>query len=166
MFWLLILRYIETMQNRSSDNCSCGSNTPYSSCCGQFIENNNPAPTAEKLMRSRYTAYTFNNNDYLQKTWHATTRPATLDLTQESQTEWLGLRICRTEAGGGNDASGSVEFIARYSNGGETAVIHEVSRFLKEDGRWYYVDGTLSQPSQNGACPCGSGKKFKRCCGK
>lgn len=117
-------------------------------------------------MRSRYSAYTLNNSDYLLQTWHVTTRPPSLDLTQQPQPEWLGLRICRTEAGGENETTGLVEFIARYRAGGKTEVIHEASRFVKEAGQWYYVDGTLSQPSQNSSCPCGSDKKFKRCCGK
>ncbi len=116
-------------------------------------------------MRSRYTAYSHNNSDYLLKTWHRTTRPSTLDLAQE-QPEWLGLTVCRTEAGAINDTTGTVEFIARYRTEGRAYIIHEVSRFVKEEGRWYYVDGTLSQTSQNSPCPCGSGKKFKRCCGK
>jgi len=135
-------------------------------CCGQYIEGEVTAPTAEKLMRSRYSAYTLNNSHYLSKTWHLTTSPTKLDLSQQTQTDWLGLKICRTEAGSESETTATVEFIARYKIDDISAVIHEVSCFIKEDERWFYVDGTLSQPTQNGPCPCGSGKKFKRCCGK
>ncbi len=115
-------------------------------------------------MRSRYSAYTRNNSDYLLKSWHPATRPTTLDLTPTP--EWLGLIICRREAGSERDTHGLVEFIARYKAAGKTAIIHEISRFAKEEQRWYYVDGTISQSAQNSPCPCGSHKNFKRCCGK
>lgn len=148
-----------------STRCPCQSRMRYTDCCGQFIEEKISAPTAEKLMRSRYTAYTRGNGDYLLKTWHESTRPATLDLERHSQPEWLGLKVCRTERGTADDATGTVEFIARYRADDKTEVIHEVSRFTKVAERWYYLDGELSRPSQNGPCPCDSGKKFKRCCG-
>ncbi len=135
-------------------------------CCGQYLEDQISAPTAKKLMRSRYSAYTLNHSHYLSKTWHPATRPGPLDLNQQPQPKWLGLKICHTSAGNEADINGTVEFIARYQVEGDTEVIHEVSRFIKEDERWFYVDGTLSQPAQNGPCPCGSGKKFKRCCGR
>ncbi len=154
------------MKKSPTERCPCGSNAHYPNCCGQQIDKEIPAPTAEQLMRSRYSAYTRNNSDYLLKTWHESTRPASLDLTQQPQPEWLGLKVCRTEGGDKNHTTGEVEFIARYKAEEITQVIFEVSRFIKEEGRWYYVDGTLSQPSQNTLCPCGSGKKFKRCCGK
>jgi len=149
-----------------ASNCPCGSDRPYPSCCGHYIEHGIPAATAEKLMRSRYSAYTLSNSPYLLNSWHATTRPTTLDLSQTPQPEWLGLKICHTEAGNTADHNGTVEFIARYRENSATEVIHEISRFVKEDGHWFYLNGTLSQPTQNGPCPCGSGKKFKRCCGK
>jgi len=117
-------------------------------------------------MRSRYSAYTRSHSDYLLKSWYPATRPTTLDLTQPPIAEWLGLNICRIEAGSERDSHGVVEFIARYKAEGKTAVIHEISRFTKEEQRWYYVDGTISQSAQNSPCPCGSNKKFKRCCGK
>jgi len=160
------------MNNRSShhapsgSDCPCGSNKRYLSCCGHYIEDDTPAPTAEKLMRSRYSAYTRSNSRYLLNSWHSTTRPTTLDLSQTPQPDWLGLKVCRTEASNSDDSNGTVEFIARYRENGATEVIHEISRFVKEGEHWFYLDGTISQPTQNGPCPCGSGKKFKRCCGK
>jgi len=135
-------------------------------CCGQYIENEITPPTAESLMRSRYSAYTLNDSHYLSRTWHPATRPAQLDLSQGPHPNWLGLKVCNTSACSETTSNGTVEFIARYQAEGITGVIHEVSRFAKEGGRWFYVDGTLSQPTQNSPCPCGSGKKYKRCCGK
>ena len=159
-------RYIVAMQHSTPEACPCGSNIPYTDCCEQYIGTATPAPTAEKLMRSRYSAYTQKESQYLLHSWHTTTRPTALDFSQEPQPNWLGLKICRTEAGSENDTSGIVEFIARYKTDTAPEVIHEVSRFVKEGGHWFYVDGTLSQPTQNAPCPCGSGKKYKRCCGK
>ncbi|HED40044.1 MAG TPA: YchJ family protein [Chromatiales bacterium] len=153
------------MQTPPLTNCPCGSGRLFTHCCGQYFENESAPSSVEELMRSRYSAYTVNNGHYLLKTWHPATRPASLDLSQTEQCKWLGLAICSTREDA-DKASGIVEFIARYSAGNTVAVIHETSRFIKEEGRWYYVDGTISQPSQNSACPCHSGKKFKRCCGK
>ncbi|MCF6324732.1 MAG: YchJ family protein [Gammaproteobacteria bacterium] len=154
------------MLNTTFNNCPCDSGSQFMDCCGQYIKDEIIAPTAEKLMRSRYSAYTLNDRHYLSSTWHATTRPARLDLNQESQSSWLGLKICNIRAGDATDSNGTVEFIARYQTEEVTKVIHEISYFVKEDERWFYVDGTLSQPTQNSPCPCGSGKKYKRCCGK
>ena len=153
------------MQTKTRHHCPCGNSNLFSNCCGQYIENDAATATAEELMRSRYSAYTLNNSDYLLKTWHSPTRPTQLDLEQQIHTDWLGLKIYHTEAGSENETTGIVAFIARYTTDETTEVIHEVSRFVKEDGHWFYVDGTLSQPTQNSLCPCGSAKKFKRCCG-
>jgi SEC-C motif-containing protein len=93
-------------------------------------------------MRSRYTAFVLNNAAYLLETWHATTRPPALDLAREAATRWLGLKILACQGGGSNDPAGTVEFVARYKVGGRAVRLHEVSRFVKQDGRWFYVDGT------------------------
>ena len=124
-------------------------------------------------MRSRYTAYVFRNVEYLLGTWHASTRPAGIDPTVIPQ--WCGLQIVRTEAGSGDDDQGVVEFKAFARTGEKVFTLHEVSRFLREDGQWLYVDGDMqAEPSpgarvgkvgRNEPCPCGSGKKFKKCCG-
>jgi SEC-C motif-containing protein len=94
-------------------------------------------------MRSRYTAYVFGDEAYLLRTWHASTRPAKLDLVH-APVKWLGLTIVRTEAGGAPDQEGLVEFIARCKPAGRAQRLHEASRFRKESGRWFYVDGVTS----------------------
>jgi SEC-C motif-containing protein len=91
-------------------------------------------------MRSRYSAYVLGLEDYLLATWHASTRPAALNLAAEPRTKWIGLEIkARTQTG---DAM-TVEFVARCKVGGRAQRINEVSRFVREDGRWYYVDGVI-----------------------
>lgn len=97
--------------------------------------------TAEQLMRSRYCAYTLRREDYLLRTWHASTRPAVLDLA--AATKWLGLEVVRCEAGAETDMRGVVEFVARYKHNGRAGRLHEVSRFVREAGQWYYVDGDI-----------------------
>jgi len=117
-------------------------------------------------MRSRYSAYVLKRSDYLADTWHPSTRPASLDLHSDT-TSWQCLRIVATEKGGAGDSEGTVEFTADYLGG----QLHERSRFLREGGKWFYLDGEMLPPltagkvGRNDPCPCGSGKKFKRCCG-
>ncbi|MDH2917486.1 MAG: YchJ family metal-binding protein [Gallionella sp.] len=122
--------------------CPCGSNKPYVACCSRYIEGNEPAPTAEALMRSRYTAYTLQREDYLLATWHPTTRPASLSLAEDAQTKWIGLDVKRHERQDSDHAI--VEFVARYKVNGRAHRLHEVSRFAREDERWLYLDGDLS----------------------
>lgn len=93
-------------------------------------------------MCSRYSAYTLAKADYLLGTWHESTRPGTLDLSDAGTVNWLGLKIVRTEAGGPDDVRGVVEFVARYKVGGKAHRLHETSRFVREDGQWFYLDGT------------------------
>jgi SEC-C motif-containing protein len=95
-------------------------------------------------MRSRYVAYVRGRADYLLQTWHPSTRPATLDLEGES-VRWLGLKVIRVEAGGREDRQGTVEFVARYKVGGRAYRLHEISRFVREGGGWFYreAEGTL-----------------------
>lgn len=93
-------------------------------------------------MRSRYSAYVLKRADYLLATWHPDTRPATLDLANDL-THWLGLEVKR-HASTGPDAA-VVEFVARYKEGGRAHRLHEISRFLRRDGRWYYVDGEFPE---------------------
>ena len=90
-------------------------------------------------MRSRYSAYVLGLEPYLLATWHAGTRPTALDLDKETSPRWLGLDIKRHQATSPDSAV--VEFVARYKTGGRAHRLHEVSRFVREDGRWYYVDG-------------------------
>jgi len=112
---------------------------PAADCCGRF-HLGEAAPDAESLMRSRYSAYVLGLEDYLLATWHSSTRPGALHLAEGPQPKWLGLEVgAHTESG---DAA-TVEFVARCRIGGRARRIHEVSRFLREHGRWYYVDGTV-----------------------
>ena len=118
-------------------------------------------------MRSRYSAYAMDNTGYLQQTWHPSTRPAQLD--SEPQFQWMGLKIIDAPAPSANE--GWVEFIASFQVNGRLEQMRERSRFLFEEGRWFYIDGQLhagAKPDKigrNDPCPCGSGRKYKRCCG-
>jgi SEC-C motif-containing protein len=123
-------------------------------------------------MRSRYSAYVRGNETYLLDTWHQSTRPNVLDLHRHPLV-WQGLEVVRTVGGKSRDNKGKVEFIARFLDAGHTSNLHETSRFVREHGRWYYLDGVQTdddagrvQVARNAACPCGSGKKYKRCCGQ
>lgn len=121
--------------------CPCGSGKPYAACCARYVEGGEAVPTAEALMRSRYCAYTLRREDYLLATWHASTRPTSLGLADEVPTKWLGLDVKRHEQQDGEHAS--VEFVARYKVNGRAHRLHEVSRFVREQGRWFYVDGEI-----------------------
>ncbi len=121
--------------------CYCGSGRPYATCCGRLHSGAENAASAEALMRSRYSAYVLGLEPYLLATWHASTRPAALDLAEEAGTKWLGLEVKRQQV---QDAShATVEFVARYRVAGRGYRLHETSRFVCEDGRWFYVDGDL-----------------------
>jgi SEC-C motif-containing protein len=122
--------------------CPCGSNKRFADCCARYLDENAAAPTAEALMRSRYTAYTLLRDDYLRSTWHPSTRPSALGLAEEAPTKWLGLEVKRHEQQDVDHAS--VEFVARYKVHGRAHRLHEVSRFVREAGRWFYVDGAIS----------------------
>jgi SEC-C motif-containing protein len=119
--------------------CPCGNHSGYTRCCGPLHEGA-LAQTAEALMRSRYSAYVLKREDYLLATWHSSTRPASLKLaSQHPAPTWLGLDVKRHREEG---EQATVEFIARLRYGGGKAQrMHEVSRFVREQGRWYYLDG-------------------------
>jgi SEC-C motif-containing protein len=121
--------------------CPCGSGRDYARCCAPWHAGA-PAPDAAALMRSRYSAYVRRDEAYLLATWHASTRPAALGLHDGPAPTWLGLELRRQHATGPDQAT--VEFVARHRVGGGRAVrLHEISRFVREDGRWYYLDGQL-----------------------
>lgn len=118
--------------------CVCGSGADYRRCCGP-LHDGAPAGTAEELMRSRYAAFALGLEDHLFRTWHPRTRP-TGRLTSDDLV-WLGLTVLRTEDGGPDDATGVVQFEARYEGpGGGEDVVRETSRFARRAGRWVYVD--------------------------
>ena len=121
--------------------CHCGNTASYAHCCGKFHAGES-ALTAEQLMRSRYSAYVLGLQDYLLATWHESTRPGSLDFSDAAKTKWLGLEIRRNSAIDSNHAQ--VEFIARYKTGGQSAVrLHEISDFVFENGKWFYVSGVF-----------------------
>lgn len=121
-------------------SCPCGSTLAYEACCGRWHAGplHLQAPTPQALMRSRYSAFVRDQRGYLLDTWHPSTRPAAIE-PPEPGLRWLGLEVKR-EAMTGED-SGLVEFVARSKRGGRAHRLHETSRFVREGGRWYYVDG-------------------------
>ena len=118
----------------SAKPCPCGG-TDYADCCGHY-HGGIPAPDALSLMRSRYSAYVLKLADYLLATWHQSTRPATLDLETD---KWLGLEVKNHTEESPDRAT--VEFVARYKIDGRAHRLHEISRFVRVEGRWFYVDG-------------------------
>ena len=131
------------MKTANLNHCPCSVDRSYVNCCARWHDGI-AAPDAESLMRSRYSAYVLGLADYLMATWHVSTRPATLDLAEKpgERTTWLGLSVKNHRVIDANHAE--VEFIARYRVGGGRAKrLHERSRFLSEDGCWFYVDGTI-----------------------
>ncbi|WP_394690124.1 YchJ family protein [Hoeflea sp.] len=158
--------------------CPCGSNVDYATCC-EPLHLGAPASTAEKLMRSRYAAYALGKFDYLEATCAG---PASNDFSRteaeqaQLSTKWLGLEVLRVKKGGATDSEGTVKFIARYSQNGRDGALTETSEFRRVDGAWAYWDrrkvdapGTTglrkASVGRNDPCPCGSGKKHKKCCG-
>ena len=119
--------------------CPCGSGRPYAACCGPWHAGPRAlrAPTAQALMRSRYSAFVLGLRDYLLATWHASTRPAGLE-PDPPGLKWLGLQVRQAREDGDR---ATVEFVARTRLAGRAQRLHEISRFVREDGRWYYVDG-------------------------
>ena len=159
--------------------CPCGSGLTLDACCKPVIDGETKASTAEALMRSRYTAYTLQNIDYLA----STLSPRELQTFDKDSTTtwardstWVELEIVETSDGSSDDKEGPVEFRARYKRDGATLEHHEVSRFQKINGTWLYCGGKDVGPVQfrrdmpktgrNEPCPCGSGKKYKKCCGR
>ena len=120
-------------------DCPCGSGRDYADCCGRLVDGGEPAASAEALMRSRYTAYTLGNEPYLLSTWHADTRPDSIKLDEPPLPKWIGLKVLRHEQT--DDTHAIVEFVARYKINGRAFKLQETSRFAREAGRWYYVDG-------------------------
>jgi SEC-C motif-containing protein len=120
--------------------CPCGRARAYADCCGALHDGTRVAATAEDLMRSRYSAHVLDRRDYLLATWHPSTRPAELP-PPEPGLRWLGLDVRRHVAIDADHAT--VEFVARSKLGGRAHRLHELSRFVREGGRWFYVDGEV-----------------------
>lgn len=157
--------------------CPCGSGRDLDACCGLYISGKEKAPTAEALMRSRYTAFATDHVDYLIET---STPHALKDFNVEQarhdakQVQWQGLDILETQAGGANDNEGFVTFVFHYRFQNKNQSQHEKARFCKVGDAWLYDDSVLDpkgepvrieKTGRNDPCPCGSGKKYKKCCG-
>jgi len=157
--------------------CPCGSGSDFEDCCGPLITGGIPAPTPEALMRSRFTAFVRGDLDHIKKTLVREERDkfdpsAARDMVETYK--WISLEILSTSLGGEKDDTGTVNFAAHYKKDGAFQVHHEQSKFHREEGRWVYVDGDINpkgdpvrvdKVGRNQPCPCGSGKKFKKCCG-
>jgi SEC-C motif-containing protein len=157
--------------------CPCGTEKEFSKCCEPFLLGKKNPATAEELMRSRYSAFSEGELDYILNTHHADTR-SELDIegvkTWALESDWLGLEILNTEKGAATDTEGKVEFRCLFNYKGKNQSHHELSTFKKEDGKWYFVDGVLrdttykretAKVGRNDPCSCGSNKKYKKCCG-
>jgi SEC-C motif-containing protein len=119
--------------------CPCGRHAAFDACCGRFLGTGVPAPDAESLMRSRYTAFVRGDAAHLLATWHVSTRPSSLEF--DAGVKWLGLEVRRHSPV--DAAHAEVEFVARSRLQGRGQRLHERSRFVREDGHWLYVDGDL-----------------------
>jgi len=160
-------------------DCPCGSGATYADCCQPIIAGDRAAPTAEALMRARYAAYTQVAVDFLMDSIHPDERDEhDRDSVQEwaEESEWHGLEIVATEGGGEDDDEGTVEFVCGFTYDDETRRHHERARFGRHDGRWHFVEGepVKGRPvvregpkvGRNDPCPCGSGRKYKKCCAR
>jgi SEC-C motif-containing protein len=159
-------------------NCPCGSGRDLAGCCQPIIDGTQPAPTAEALMRARYTAYTQASIDFLLSSLHPDHREEhDADSVREwaENSEWHGLQIVDTADGAEDDEAGTVEFVCEYTYDDEERRHHERASFARHDDAWYFVEvePVRQQPfvreepkvGRNDPCPCGSGRKYKKCCG-
>ncbi|MBA2650927.1 MAG: SEC-C domain-containing protein [Tatlockia sp.] len=158
--------------------CPCGSPNDYLDCCGLLIDKQTEARSPEALMRSRYTAYTQAKIDYIKNTMRG--KPLDdfneIDATKwAQQVYWKCLEVITSSMDDKDENIGYVEFIARFQEQGKTQVIHELSKFQRIEGKWFYTEGiqpkakTLAKKlntSRNAPCPCGSQKKYKNCHGQ
>lgn len=165
--------------SETKDLCPCGSGKTYAECCEPIIKDPAKAPTAESLMRARYTAYVKQEIDFIINTCEDSDEVAEIDrkATEDwsKSSTWHGLQILRTDKGTEADEEGVVEFEATYTRKQIRDVHHEMAYFKKIDGKWFYSVGQLKTTTvvregakigRNDPCPCGSGKKYKKCCGR
>ncbi|MCX5774396.1 MAG: YchJ family protein [Fusobacteria bacterium] len=157
-------------------NCYCGNKETFENCCGKYISGKSKPKTAEILMRSRYSAYIVKAIDYLM---NSTTPMENMENARKATEDWAnaatfsGLKIISCENGEEKDADGIVEFKAFFSDKGATFTHHERGYFIHQKGKWLYdkelpIDKTIindEKIGRNDPCTCGSGKKYKKCCG-
>jgi len=150
----------------SSEICPCQSGKAYRSCCNVIHLDLHEAELPEQLMKARYSAFVLCKEAFIMKSWAFETRPEKLLLND--RTRWVSLEITNADPVSAGTSSASVSFIARYIEGNKVYTLQERSTFIKRSNNWYYLDGDSENSFQilggNTACPCGSGKKFKRCC--
>jgi len=160
-------------------DCPCTSGRPFAECCQPILTGAQQPGSPEALMRARYTAYATGAHDFIRDSHVPSGRhEVNLNSVREwsEAAEWSGMDIVRVEGGGPADDEGLVEFRARYALNGEELEHHEIATFSREDGQWFFVDGqeprkepfrrTGRKVKPNEPCPCGSGSKYKKCCGK
>lgn len=125
---------------RAAGHCPCGSGETFSGCCGPALSGMPPL-TAEALMRSRYTAFARGDATYVAQSWHPGTRPE--DIRLDSALAWRGLEVLDVQGGAEGEVRGTVEFRAHWREGGHDGVLSERSRFVRQSGRWWYLDGKV-----------------------
>ena len=167
------------MTASTANACPCQSKKTYATCCEPLHEGKAKPKTAEQLMRARYSAFVKQRVDYIKETVVADQRAAVDDAQLKAwaeQSKWLGFEVLQTEGGGATDDAGMIEFVARYEIGDQEVKHHEFAQFVRKDGEWYF-DSKNSREAppdpltvvhavgRNDPCPCGSGKKHKKCCG-
>ena len=162
--------------------CLCGSGSPEAACCGPYLRRESLPPTALALMRSRYSAFASADYEYLVFSHDPETCEVDVAVLRAGsrRLSWTGLQVESVEAGGVDDELGSVTFRAKFFDGRKAGELYERSRFRRIDGRWVYVSGSRPiaarqvhqgngssgmTPGRNAPCSCGSGRKYKRCCG-
>lgn len=159
------------------DQCPCGSGLDFVHCCGPIIDGA-AAQTPLALMRARYTAFSLRRiDDFLRDTLTAE-KQAQFDLREVElsarDADGVGFDVRAIEGGGPDDQAGSVEYVARFRIRGQVQAHHELAFFIRQDGRWLYSDAQVNPKSvprqvdkvgRNDPCPCGSGQKYKKCCG-
>jgi len=170
---------VESAPMKKDDLCPCASGKTYGECCEPILSGARPAATAAEMMRARYSAYAVNNVDFLFESSGPEVRK---DFDRDASAKWAagaqwqGLEVLSADQGEANDDYGTVSFIARYSVNDQKCEHRETSTFRKIDGQWRFIDGQVDtgepwrreQPKvgRNDPCPCGSGKKYKKCCGR
>jgi len=162
----------------NEEMCPCGSGKTYAECCEPVIRGQRKAATPEELMRSRYTAYAKCEIDHIMDSTHPDQRQSIDRAEMKSwseRSEWHGIEILSAPVPAPDAEVGTVEFVAHYSDRGTPLEHHELSEFRKHRGECYFYDGQFVKPQpyhakpkieRNAPCPCGSGKKYKKCCGK
>jgi SEC-C motif-containing protein len=161
------------------DLCPCGSGAAFAACCRPVITGERQARTPEELMRARYSAYATSEIDFLLASLHPDERSdfdAKSTRAWAERAQWRGLTILATSGGGPDDEEGEVEFVAAYDEKGVRQEHHELATFKRAGGAWYFENGRTPSVKQvvrdapkigrNEPCPCGSGKKHKKCCGR